>query len=116
MCNYTISLILNFSELQHKLNRERVKVTEKRNNLKETLTVGENGIQHPETTETARLISPHPHYPETGVQHDIISNCTTKLGLQETTHLFFLTAVLCVVSLRSGSLGQLLYFSNMILI
>lgn len=56
--------------------------------MNQKLTVREGGEQHPETAETARLIRPHPHYSHAGVQHDVISYCTTKLGLQETTHRF----------------------------
>lgn len=61
-------------------------MAEVKNNPTEALTVGERREQHPETAETARLISPHPHYSHTSVQHNVISYCATKLGLQETTH------------------------------
>lgn len=61
-------------------------MTEVKNNLKEKkLTVCKRSEQHPETAETACLISPHPHDSHSSVQHDVISYCTTKLGLQETT-------------------------------
>lgn len=72
-------------------------MAEAEDNLKEKLTVCKRREQHPETAETACLISPHPHYSNTGVQHDIISYCTTKLGLQR-NHTPFSLAVLDVLS------------------
>lgn len=51
-------------------------------NLREGLTVSERGEQHPEAAEATCLVGPHPHHPHIGVQHDVISNRATKLGLQ----------------------------------
>lgn len=65
-------------------------MAEIKNNMKQKLTISKRCEQHPETTETTCFISPHPHYSHTSVQHDVISYCTTKLGLQETTHHFLL--------------------------
>lgn len=56
--------------------------------MDDELTVVEDTEEHPEAAKTAGLIRPHSHYSKTGVQHDIISNRTTKLGLKKTTHLF----------------------------
>lgn len=58
------------------------RMAEVNDNWKEGLTVGKRSKQHPETAETARFIGPHPHNSHTGVQHDVISYCATKLGLQ----------------------------------
>lgn len=65
------------------------KMTEVNDNLKEELTVCKRSKQHPETAETTRFISPHPHYSHTGVQHDVISYCATKLGLQRNHTSFY---------------------------
>ncbi len=70
-------------------------MTDVKNNLKEKLTVSKRSEQHPETAETACLIGPHPHYSHASVQHDVISYCTTKLGLQETAHHFLLSCWMC---------------------
>lgn len=88
------------------------KMSEVQCNVKrKKLTVCKNGEEHPKAAETARLIGPHPHYSHTVVQHDVISYCTTKLGLQETTHhfFFFLSYIVwCEVSLEPCSVEQLL--------
>lgn len=77
------------------------KMSEVQRNLKrKKLTVCKYGEEHPKAAETARLISPHPHHSHTGVQHDVISYCTTKLGLQETTHHFSFCLTLCDVRSR----------------
>lgn len=51
-------------------------------NLSVGLTVSKRSEQHPEAAEATCLIGPHPHHSHIGVQHDVISNCATKLGLQ----------------------------------
>lgn len=93
----------------------KCRMTEVKDNLKEKLTVCKRSKQHPETAETACLIGPHPHYSHTGVQHDVISYCTTKLGLQR-NHTPFSLCVGCGVSLMPRSVEQLLhiYDSNTI--
>lgn len=84
--NATLQHMCLHDQIQ-KLNKSNmVKTTKVRNNLKEKLTVCKRSEEHPEAAETARLVGPHPHYSNTGVQHDVISYCTTKLCLQETTH------------------------------
>lgn len=86
------------------------KMTEVNDNLKEELTVCKRSKQHPETAETTRFISPHPHHSHTGVQHDVISYCATKLGLQRNhTSFYFPDSAWCVVSPTPRSVEQLLH-------
>lgn len=78
---------------------------------KEGLTVGKRSKQHPETAETARFIGPHPHNSHTGVQHDVIGYCATKLGLQRNHTSLYCPPPRrshCVVSPTPRSVGQLL--------
>lgn len=103
---YPGELSANMSDCSGEHKSQMAKVND---NRKEGLTVGKRSKQHPETAETARFIGPHPHNSHTGVQHDVISYCATKLGLQRNhTSLYCQRRCRCVVSPTPRSVGQLL--------